>query len=296
MATLRCRQKGVIFVYRGNHSRIRILLLIALLLATWLLFRMPSRKDRLEPAPTATATPIALVPIATATPPATVRPAPAPDIKTSQKHPDISPISRALPLKGKVIVVDAGHGGKDPGACKLGVQEAVITLAVALELQKELEKNGATVVMTRTDNKVDLELVDILNIVQSNHPDFFISVHVNSSPRGEAVSGVQTYFRMPESRMFAHTLHSVMVKTLGAKDGHVHTADFYVINYSDAPAVLIETGYITNTAERRKLVSAEYQHDLAVSITAGVVKYLDKKRQLYRLKHLTLPPMQPVHL
>jgi N-acetylmuramoyl-L-alanine amidase len=267
------------------------LLLIALLLATWLLFRTPRKPDSPTVPKTTSSKTVSPTPAPTPTP--AVAPASKP-ISGSQKRPDISPISRPLPLKGKVVVVDAGHGGSDPGTCKLGIQEALITLAVALELQKELEKNGATVVMTRTDNKVDLELVDILNIVQNTHPDFFISVHVNSSPRGEAVSGIQTYYRMPESQMFAHTLHAVMLKTLGANDGHVHTADFYVINYREAPAVLVETGYITNTPERRKLVSAQYQHDLAVAITAGVVKYLDKKRQLYRLRHLLLPPMSKV--
>lgn len=297
----------MIHVYRNSRSRIRLLLLIALLLATKLLLRPPAfQPQKSTPTPTPTPQAASRSSNHTAEPSAPLKkvPAaskaakpPAPPSGSDQLQKAIS--SAQLPLKGKVIVVDAGHGGTDPGACMLGVKEAVITLEVALKLQKELERQGATVIMTRTDNKKDLELVDILTIEQNAHPDFFISVHVNSSPRGEKCSGIQTYYRRPASSMFAHTVHHVMLSHLGAEDKKVHKAGFYVINYDLAPSVLLEIGYITNTADRRKLVSPAYQQKLAEAITAGIIRYLEKKRQLVRLRkigNLLYQPLAPLTL
>lgn len=187
-----------------------------------------------------------------------------------------------IPLKGKIIVVDAGHGGTDPGACKLGVKEKDITLQIALKTRKSLEKLGATVIMTRADDKIDLELEDIVRVTMAAKPDLFISIHVNSMPNSKKYNGLQTYFRtdMGHSRLFAHTVHASILKHTGAEDKRVRTAKFYVVNLP-IPAVLIETGFITNDKERKNLVNPVWQQKTADGIAEGVVLYYGKKGMLY---------------
>lgn len=187
-----------------------------------------------------------------------------------------------IPLKGKIIVVDAGHGGKDPGACKLGIKEKDITLQIALKTRSSLEKLGATVILTRADDKIDLELEDIVRVTMAAKPDMFISIHVNSMPNSKKYHGLQTYFRtdMDHSRLFAHTVHATILKHTGAQDKRVRTARFYVVNLP-IPAVLIETGFITNDMERKNLVNPAWQQKTADGIAEGVALYYGKKGMLY---------------
>lgn len=196
---------------------------------------------------------------------------------------DASPKKQeALPLAGKVIVLDAGHGGPDPGAVRLGVKEKDITLNLCKHLKKKLEKLGAKVVMTRSDDS-DIGLVERTALVEHMKADFFISIHVNSSARAKSPGGLQTYFRTDHrhSRLFAHTMHGVMCKSLYANNKGVHTARFWVVN-QPVPAVLLEVGYISNDKDRKRLVRFDYQDKLCDSVVQGLLSYLEKKRILCR--------------
>jgi N-acetylmuramoyl-L-alanine amidase len=190
--------------------------------------------------------------------------------------PPVIPTVPSIDFKGKLVLLDAGHGGHDPGAVRLGVREKDITLAMVLDLKKVLEARGAKVVLTRKDDKVDLELADIAKIVKSVHPDVFLSIHVNSAGNDQAMNGVQTYFRESGSRCLAHTMHSVLICDLPVNDRGVYTSHYYVLNNPAVPSLLIETGYITNRPERRNLMTPSYRHKFCLAIANGLSRYWAK--------------------
>ncbi len=180
--------------------------------------------------------------------------------------------------KGKTVLLDAGHGGHDPGAVRLGIREKDITLQIVLHLRKVLKARGAKVIVTREDDKVDLELSDISAIVTKVNPDIFISIHVNSSVAQSSSGGLQTYFREACSRMLAHTMHSILLQQLKATDKGIFTRNFWVLNNPNVPSLLIETGYITNRPDRRNLITPSYQHKFCVAIANGLELYWAKKK------------------
>jgi N-acetylmuramoyl-L-alanine amidase len=182
------------------------------------------------------------------------------------------------PLKGKVIILDAGHGGSDPGAVRAGVQEKAITFAIVCQLKKEFEARGATVFRTRCGDD-DVELDERANFVFKHKADLFISVHVNASSRA-GTQGIQTYFRTDHSRKFAHTVHAILLMETAAKNQKVHTANFWVINSSSVPSILIETGFITHKGEKEKLNDKRYQRKLIRGIANGVERYYRPRRKV----------------
>src|SRR5581483_12114454 len=105
---------------------------------------------------------------------------------------------RAPPLAGKVIVVDPGHGGRDPGAIANGVNEKDVNLAMGMDLKAVLESRGARVVMTRTSDvalgpNTDADLQARVNAAQSAHANAFVSIHANSTPNHD-YTGATTYY------------------------------------------------------------------------------------------------------
>ena len=176
-----------------------------------------------------------------------------------------------------VIVVDAGHGGHDPGALRGNVQEKELTLGIAQKLKKQLEAKGARVVMTRSDDTF-VSLEDRGKITNSVQPDVFISVHINSLESTSNIYGIETYFQTDKSRPLADKVHGSLVSGLAAPDRNVRKARFYVINHTPVPAILAEVGYITNKAERDRLISSDYQNKIASSLARGVMLYLQDAR------------------
>ncbi|MBX9725056.1 MAG: N-acetylmuramoyl-L-alanine amidase [Candidatus Obscuribacterales bacterium] len=197
---------------------------------------------------------------------------------TTKQTPDSLINSDPALWKGKTVLLDAGHGGHDPGAVRLGIREKDITLRIVLHLRKVLKARGAKVIVTREDDKVDLELSDISAIVTKVNPDVFISIHVNSSVAQSSSGGLQTYFMENCSRMLAHTMHSVLLQQLKATDKGIFTRNFWVLNNPNVPSLLIETGYITNRPDRRNLITPSYQHKFCVAIANGLELYWAKKK------------------
>ena len=181
-------------------------------------------------------------------------------------------------LRGKVILIDAGHGGKDSGACRLGIREKDITLRLALQLKAVFEQRGAKVFLTRDSDKVNLELETICQIVDTRKPDVFISLHVNSSPGAETkTSGLQTYYRTDASRMLAHTVHSTIIKRGVCADRGIQDCGFWVLRSERTPSILIETGYINCRFDRKRLLDSRFRAKLCDGIADGVAKYWRKK-------------------
>ena len=179
-------------------------------------------------------------------------------------------------LDGKVVLIDAGHGGKDAGACRLGIREKDITLRIAKQLKRVFEERGAKVYLTR-DTDIDLELEDISRIVDKVKPNVFLSIHVNSSPGDTKVSGLQTYFRTDHSRLLAHTVHASVVGRGTCADRGVFARHFWVLRSSEIPSLLIESGYINCRFDRKRLLDSRYRQKLCDGIADGVTHYWQKK-------------------
>lgn len=145
------------------------------------------------------------------------------------------------------ICVDAGHGGKDPGAVGNGRREKDYTLKLALGLGSQLQQHGINVIYTRTDDRF-LELYERADISNNNNCDYFISQHVNSG----GGYGVET-FAYPTSnkgKEFAQAIQNSMVANrVATRDRGVKTANFAVLRKTKCPAILIENHFIDNAAD-----------------------------------------------
>ncbi len=189
------------------------------------------------------------------------------------------------PLAGKRIVLDPGHGGKFPGAIGPGgTKEKDVVLAVCLQLQQDLVELGADVRMTRaTDTEVlpggdlraDLKArVDFANAWPS---DLFISVHANAAANASA-AGTETFHARQasdRSKTLAKLVQDSMIASVGLKDRGVKASDFYVIRNTTMPAILVETGFLSNVEEEKKLADPEVQKEFAHAIAGGVRAYLN---------------------
>jgi N-acetylmuramoyl-L-alanine amidase len=177
---------------------------------------------------------------------------------------------------GTTIVLDAGHGGSDPGAQRGDVQEKEITLGIIERLKRRLEARGFKITLTRADDTF-VSLEDRVRITNSLQPTLFLSVHINAMESANDIHGIETYYQTEQSRALADAIHENLVTKLDAPDRAVRKAHFYVINHTPVPAVLAEVGFISNRDERDKLISSDYQTKVANALEQGVMLYLDNK-------------------
>lgn len=183
-------------------------------------------------------------------------------------------------LKGKVIALDPGHGGSDPGAIGPNkTQEKTITLAVAQKVQKLLEKAGAKVLMTRQTD-VDVygpnasaveELQARAKVGNVNKADVFVSLHINAFTNPSA-GGISTYYNQKTGydAMLAKNIQDNLANVEGFQDRGINAAGFYVIKRTQMPAVLAELGFISNPDEEKMLNAPQVQQQLAQSIVQGL--------------------------
>ncbi len=180
----------------------------------------------------------------------------------------------------KVVVIDAGHGGRAAGATKQGIREKEINLAIVLELHKIFaesdEKIG--VYFTRTDdgNPTFDQRVQLAN---KSEADLFISVHNNSLGNGRMsrTNGTQVMYNetSEESRMFAQICLEEVTKALGSRDkGLVEGNSIFIIRTSEVPVALIEVGFMTNQKELELLATSEYQRQAAEGIYRAILRAL----------------------
>jgi len=190
---------------------------------------------------------------------------------------------------GVTIVVDPGHGGRDPG--KVGINGALekdINLAIALLLRDFLEDKGINVIMTRTEdvglysesdtNKKRADLNKRIEIINSSNALFAVSIHQNSFSQ-ENIRGAQVFYyaNSEQGRILAETLQEHIKETL--KDGNHRKAKsntiYYMLKHTKCPFVIVECGYLTNRAEASLLINPEYQEKMAKAIGEGILKYLN---------------------
>lgn len=175
----------------------------------------------------------------------------------------------------KLIVIDAGHGGKDPGAVFSSVYEKSLNLDIAKRLKKLLTAKGYEVIMTRTTDKF-VELVDRAELANQKGADLFISIHNNSMPSG--YSGVMTLYSTRDvneeisSKDLANAIQTRMVKTLGTKDiGARERDNLVVLNKTTMPAVIVEVGCMSDAKELKELKKATFRQKAAKGIYEAIV-------------------------
>ncbi|MCM3628192.1 N-acetylmuramoyl-L-alanine amidase [Paenibacillus glycanilyticus] len=177
-------------------------------------------------------------------------------------------------MKGKTIVLDPGHGGKDVGSIGgTGTYEKDVTLPTALQVRDKLLELGATVVMTR-DADTAISLDARTEIAQEENADLFISIHFDAFQTGD-VYGMTTYYYNPQNQEIAQKIHEKFHKAdLLTKDRGVRFGDYHVIRENTKPAVLLELGYISNKDEEIRMQSPSFQDEISTAIASGVVDCL----------------------
>lgn len=185
-------------------------------------------------------------------------------------------------LAGKVICIDPGHGGSDPGALgPTGTKEKDNTLAIALLLKEKLEKNGATIVMTR-DSDTDVayaaatsneELGARVEAAHQAEADIFVSIHNDSFTNPTAAGTTTFHYGDKESIKLANSVQRSLVEKLGTKNRGARFASLYVLRYTNMPSILVEVAFISNPVEEMLLSSVDGRDNAAESICDGILKY-----------------------
>ncbi|RAP28937.1 hypothetical protein DID78_04370 [Candidatus Marinamargulisbacteria bacterium SCGC AG-343-D04] len=174
-------------------------------------------------------------------------------------------------LKNKVIIVDAGHGGADPGAVYKTIYEKNYTLDIALKLKTLLEKEGAYVIMTRKSD-ASKSLHRRIRIANNNKADLFLSVHLNSFTSKKA-HGSATYYYKHKDKKLAYHIQKQLKRDLKLKSNGVKRGRFFVLRNTKMPASLVEPLFITNPKEKKLLTKPEYREKIARSLFQGLKNY-----------------------
>ncbi len=189
-----------------------------------------------------------------------------------------------LPLLGKVIYIDPGHGGADPGALYNDLYEADLNLQISLKIQTELEKNGAIVYLTRygdydlsVKNAVNRKRSDLsrrANIINNSGADIYLSIHLNSDI-SSTWQGAQVFYDtvIENNEIIAKIMQEQFKKDLKTNREYKQINDHYLYQRVKIPGVLLEVGFISNPNERYLLKQESYQKKIAVSIKNGLINY-----------------------
>ncbi|AGY58831.1 N-acetylmuramoyl-L-alanine amidase family protein [Gloeobacter kilaueensis] len=189
-------------------------------------------------------------------------------------YPKAQPDPAANQQTGTVrIVLDAGHGGYDPGAQRGGVDEKDLTLSLIQRLDTHLRRLNYQTTLTRSDDTF-IPLAGRVSITNDSQAQLFVSIHINCSDGSSAPYGIETYYTTPQSARLAYTLHRHLIARTGKPDRRVHVRSLYVTHRNSVPAVLLEVGFISNPAERAQLRDPAYQERLVEAITSGLQEYL----------------------
>ena len=188
-------------------------------------------------------------------------------------------------IKDKIITLDPGHGGSDPGAIGAsGLKEKQITLEISMRVKELLEKEGAKVYMTRTTDK-DVyapnasdraELQARVNVAEKHNSDLFLSLHINSSVN-KSVGGFSSYYypKTDNDLKIAKTIQDKFAQNFGVDNLGVRQANFYVVKRCSMPATLLEMCFISNPKEEKLMKSKWFQKKTARLIVEGVKNYFD---------------------
>lgn len=193
----------------------------------------------------------------------------------------------AQPLSKKVIVIDAGHGGWDPGKVSDidGIYEKDINVKVALMLQTYLEQGDCIVLMTRvTDEalaeKKTADLNGRVTLANTSNADAIISIHQNSFTKKSAKGSQVFYYKESEESLdLAQRIQANMKDFLGQQSNRLAKADesYYMLKKTTIPSVIVECGFLSNPEETKLLMEDEYLEKLSWSVYMGIVEYFNQE-------------------
>lgn len=191
---------------------------------------------------------------------------------------DNTPPVSEPPVQSKnfAVVLDAGHGGTDPGCVQDDILEKDIALAITLQVKEKLESEGFEVFLTRdTDETVSLS--ERVTRTNESGADCFVSIHCNMCAEDTSIRGLECYFYRSEEgqRLAEYILEAVNGASI--TNNGVIEGNYMVVRDANIPAVLVETGYLSNPEECEALTSEEYQALVANVITEGIERMWNSK-------------------
>ena len=193
-----------------------------------------------------------------------------------QTYPTRNPIPPRQ--RGKVLVViDPGHGGKDPGAIGLrGLQEKDVILPISQDVARILQQKGVQAMMTRNADYF-VSLQGRTNLANRARADIFVSIHANAVGGNRShVNGLEVYYY--GDRRLADSIHRNILGQVNVRDRKVRRARFYVLRRSRMPATLVEVGFLTGYEDNAKLSDPNYRRQMATAIANGILDYIRQYR------------------
>jgi len=189
-------------------------------------------------------------------------------------------------IRSKLIVIDPGHGGIDPGTAseELGVYEKDIVLDIALKAGKILEELGANVYLTRTDD-IFMKPSEKIGVANEKEAALFVSLHCDAYEDDKTVKGMTTFYYPSDysasgnlsGKEFAEIVHGELIKVATTKDrGVVSRKNLIVLFRAKMPSILIELGFISNLDDAKMLTSDDMQEKLAKALADGIIKALER--------------------
>ncbi len=189
-----------------------------------------------------------------------------------------------LPLIGKVIYIDPGHGGRDPGAMYKNIMEKDINLSISKKLKNNLENLGAIVYMTRyddydlsvkyTNSKKRSDLAKRIEIINNSDTDMYISIHLNAE-NSENWRGAQIFYDdiNPENKKLADYIYKEFKNNFSTTREVKELTNIYLHRKVEKLGILVEAGFLSNANDRYLLKQNNHQQTLANIITEGILKY-----------------------
>jgi N-acetylmuramoyl-L-alanine amidase len=207
-----------------------------------------------------------------AVPPPTTQ-TPAPPTQTP------APSTPRVPTRRRVVVIDAGHGGRDPGAVGIGgLREKEVVLDISRQVAQILEQNGVTVVMTRQDDRT-IGLAPRTQLANRVNANLFVSIHANAiSMSRPDVNGLETFYFRSGQQLAQRIQQSMLRFFPNMRDRGVRRARFYVLRHTNMPAVLVETGFVTGRDDARMLANPTQRTRMAEAIAQGILQYIREGR------------------
>ena len=202
-------------------------------------------------------------------------------------------LTSTVPVSSRIIVLDAGHGKPDEGAeGNNGTTEEKANLSITLKLQKLLEESGATVILTRSDENGiydqnsttirEMKVSDIKNRVKignNSSADILVSIHLNKGDNS-SYNGFQTFYKKDDEqgkRLAVDIQGSLKdtIKTENKREAH-EISGIYLVDNVEIPTTIVECGFLSNPQEEEKLLTDEYQNQLAWGIFIGIMNYFNE--------------------
>ena len=173
-------------------------------------------------------------------------------------------------LEKKLIVIDPGHGGHDPGAVGQDELEKNLALRTAKLVAAQVESAGGTVLFTRSDDTF-ISLDGRTQISNASEADAFVSIHYNAG--SSSATGIETYYYSARDQELAKYIQESMVQHTNMRDRGAHQADFYVLKHNNKRSVLVELGFVSNPTEEDRIATEQYQQQVSRGIAEGIARY-----------------------